>query len=211
MLLLLGSACSKQRIDKRHRSDELTVNQMKDVLLKNRTVYSVDRNLDQNNPIEIKFEKNFADQLIEFNFETKKMNTAIFKVINSSLSKSLPDISVTLGEMKISLDDNDITACVISECNQTQCDGTGALTDISENMNTGKIYLNLSKMDQNTSTACTNLNLETVNAVHSLKLEEIGGRDKGARVFAQVVVYNRTYFPENIMNVFEASLKGGRK
>ncbi len=186
----------------------VTAEKYKEALLRTRQVHQVDENIDSNNPIEIVFSSDFTDQLIEVHLEAKNMNSSFYTLVNSdslvSLNETNKISSISLGELKVSLDGQDITACLLAECNETFCDGgDGSRTSFNGNFKADKVFLNLSKIDLKSTPECSSININSGS--HTLKLEEIGSSGsnlKGARMMVQVIKYNRTYSPENILNAF---------
>ncbi len=183
-------------------------NMLKEALLRSRNVYMLDRNIDYHNPAKISFYQQFADQLIEINFQTQSMNDSQFSVVNSDLSLMEQHLvsDIHLGELDIILDGQNITACVIDECNATNCLGTETvLTSISGDKSTAAVFLNLTKMSQSDLPSCSGLNFSQADVFHTIIFKEstlVTTSLKGARLKAQVLVYNRTNKPEDINNIF---------
>jgi len=173
----------------------------KEALLRSVNSYSVNRNLDKNNSLNIYFEVPVEGQLVELNFETLPMNTYYYTVNNSS-SEPLSISQVVLGELSVVLNEVDITNCLVQECNETSCHGgSSGITKFEGSMNTLKMYLNLTKISAkpecNIVLKNNQTNRITFNEVSDNPLEF-----KGARLNAQVLVYNRTYKVEDILNLF---------
>jgi hypothetical protein len=97
----------------------------------------------------------------------------------------------------------DITSCLISECNSTKCDGgTGNIASLTGEFTMEQIYLNLTKLDLSSDPNCSAVNF-VAGSMNELKFEELNS-GSGARINAQVITYNRTYRSSTIANLFAA-------
>lgn len=178
-----------------------TIEFYKDVLLRTVQSYSIDRNLDSDNPVQIDFFYKFEGQLAELVLETSQMNSFYYSIVNSDSAKKIISIP-SLGQLKVELNGNDITSCIVSECNQTKCvDQASDISSLTGNFAIARMYLNLSKI----KSSCSGVSF-TPGEMNSLKLFENGSsasQIKGARIRAQVLVYNRPYKVQDIQNLFE--------
>lgn len=204
--LVVLASCSKETVTE-------DVNAYKEAILRTKNVYSISKNLDKNNPIELKYNTSFGNQLVEFNIEAAKMNNAFISVVNGDTGskkkrrKIRPKHDVLLAQLKISIDGIDVTQCLISECNKTNCANSDTVLEkFSGEFNTKKMYLNLTKIEKENSEDqdfCIPEGLVSGNSIHILKIEEAGTGFVGAYIKAQVISYNRTFNINSISNAFK--------
>lgn len=191
---------------------ESKVGLYEEALLRTRNVFIADRNIDIGNPLNIDFYQEYPGQLVELVFKTQKMNSSFYTVQNSDqtaifqLRKDLDEVN--LGLLKIEFDGVDVTNCIVAECNSTKCVGQETdLTGFSGSLEVDGIYLNLTKMSQSSNLDCSGLDLSIGETVHRISFKEVGTSKinvlHGARLTAQIVVFNRTHKPQDILNVVQ--------
>lgn len=181
----------------------------KEALLRSRNVYTISKNMDGYNSISLQFYQQYEGQLIELNFSSSKMNSSYYTVVNAdpssriNLQKTPP--AIRLGLLKIELDGVDITSCAVAECNSGSCTGSEEpITNFNGDVSTNSFFLNLSKMANSTSRACSGMDLSQADKVHTLTFKEMGNSGsmlKGAHLNAQVIVYNRSNIPSDINQI----------
>lgn len=188
------------------------VNALKEALLRTRSVYSIQTNVDKNNPAKIYFESYFDNQLIEINFEAKKMANQDITILNNAqgANQNIESKITISGDMRIKANGIDITSCVINYCSdlKNNCQeqaGSFPSTTLSGNFDTNRIYVNLEDLREDE--ACSNFTIKrngqmNVISFHEEKMDINPNNAYGAKINAQVIVYNRTYKAKDIKNIF---------
>lgn len=199
-------------------SDQGHVNQKenayKEALLRTRNAFSVDKNIDSNNPLKIQFYLDDDKQLVEVNFKLKRMNSSFITLANSvgqNLRKSsLAAGQIPIGSLKLKLNGVDVTACAIRECNRHNCLGnTEEIQSFSGEISTELVYINLSNMVESEDEACTNVVFNGPDGIQTLIFEHLPilgtgtGTGGGARLLSSVYVYNRPNNPKDIINFLQ--------
>jgi hypothetical protein len=177
----------------------------KEAFLKSKNVNSFERNIDEKNSLSMDFQIDFPGQLIEFRFEASKIYTPVFLLRNGQANQSAGR-DIHLGELKIELNGNDITSCVLNECNETKCTGTSkTLAKFSGDLNTDSVYINLSKISLKNAPDCAGITLSPGISNITFKENSHGtmGSPFGAYISTQVISYNRPYLISDIQDVLE--------
>lgn len=181
----------------------------KEAFWKSKRVINIDSNVDHENPAALDFNLDFQGQLIELNLKTSKLGTFIYTLNNNSQndeSSKHQVPNVMLANLRVEINDQDVTDCLITECNEVKCTASQkSLTSFSGLTSTSRIYLNLAKLDNSNSSQCSDLVLH-FNGMNKITFRELNlgapGKKTGGRVNAQVIVYNRPYKISDIRNVF---------